>query len=263
MAHQLRSFRCGTTVAVAALWLATAAVSSGQIFSEPADMAAKVVTLTGQVSILRDSQPWALNVGDTVQVKQVIVTGADGFAQFQVSDGSTFEVYPNSSVIFRKNPPNWRDLLDVYVGRVKIHIQKWGGQPNPNRVHTPTAVISVRGTTFDVSVDAEDETTIVAVEEGLVDVRHAIKGGETKTLNAGESIHVYKTQPLAVRSIDKGAIAQRVIRALADALYTMGTNTPGSGTRLPGSSGPIGSGNTQPTPPPPPPPPPTAPPPPH
>ena len=57
-------------------------------------------------------------------------------------------------------------------GRVKVHIQKLGGQPNNNRVTTPTAVISVRGTIFDVSVE-DGESTLVAVEEGLVEVRHA------------------------------------------------------------------------------------------
>src|SRR4029077_20121964 len=161
-------------------------------------------------SVLRDSQPWALNVGDLVQIQQVIVTGPDGFAKFQVSDGSFFEVYPNSNVVFRKNSGNLRDLLDLFVGRVKIHIQKWGGQPNPNRIITPTAVISVRGTTFDVSVDDDDETTIVTVEEGVVDVRHALRPSETKTLKAGESIHVYKDQPLAQSTVDKGAVVRKV-----------------------------------------------------
>ena len=223
------------------------------------DTAAKVISITGQVSTLHDSEPWALNIGDQVQVKQVIVSGPDGYAVFQVSDGSTFEVYPNSNVVFRKNPPNWRDLLDVLVGRVKIHIQKWGTQPNPNRIHTPSAVISVRGTTFDVSVSGEDESTLIAVEEGQVDVRHALKG-DTKILNAGESLQVYKNQPLASRTIDKGAIAQRILRALNDALYTLqtsGRSVPGVG-KIPGASG-----QTAPIPPPPtvPPPPPPAPPP--
>lgn len=242
--------------------LALSTVAFGQM-PATTDMAAKVTKLTGQVSILRDSQPWALNLGDSVQVRQVIITGPDGYAQFQVSDGSTFEVYPNSSVIFRKNPPNWRDLLDVFVGRVKIHIQKWGDQPNPNRIHTPTAVISVRGTTFDVSVDRDDDTTLISVEEGVVDVRHALKGGETKTLRAGESLQVSRSQPLATRLIDKGAVAQRVIRSLADALYTMGTNTSSvPGVKLPGGSGPVSGQIPLPVPPPPPPPPPTGPPPP-
>jgi len=210
------------------------------------------MSLAGQVSVLHDSDPWALNVGDQVQARQVIISGPDGYALFQVSDGSTFEVYPNSNVVFRGNPPNWRDLLDLLVGRVKVHIQKWGNQPNPNRIHTPSAVISVRGTTFDVSVSGEDESTLIAVEEGQVDVRHALKG-DTKTVNAGESLQVYKNQPLAYRTIDKGAVAQRVLRALTDALYTM--SAPGRTT----SSVPRGNGNDVPIQPPPPPPPPSPP----
>ena len=142
----VREFGSGLLIA------ASLAVCPAQILPTSPDAAAKVMSMTGQVSVLRGSEPWALSIGDSVQARQVIVTGPDGFAQFQVSDGSTFEVYPNSNVVFRKNPPNWRDLLDVLVGRVKIHIQKFGGQPNPNRILTPTAVISVRGTTFDVSV---------------------------------------------------------------------------------------------------------------
>src|ERR1700730_2193671 len=98
-------------------------VCSGQIFPASPDAAAKVVSLTGQVSVLKGSDPWALNVGDSIQVQQVIVTGPDGFARFQVSDGSTFEVYPNSNVVFRKKPPNLRDLLDVTVVCVERHIQ--------------------------------------------------------------------------------------------------------------------------------------------
>ncbi|HYL37536.1 MAG TPA: FecR family protein [Bryobacteraceae bacterium] len=217
--------------------------------------------MTGQVSVLRDNEPWALNVGDRVQIQQVIVTGSDGFAKFQVSDGSFFEVYPNSNVIFRKNPGNWRDLLDLLVGRVKIHIQKWGGQPNPNRILTPTAVISVRGTTFDVSVDDDDQTTLVSVEEGVVDVMHALKPGKTRTLNAGESLEVRKYEPISQSIVDKGAIMQRVLHSLSQALDVaiINARTPGAGT--------VGGGGVSgQTPPPPkptvPPPPPTGPPPP-
>ena len=251
--------KCLATVVLVA---ASAMACFGQLFPSSSDGAAKVISLTGQVSVLRDSQPWALNIGDLVQIQQVIITGPDGLAKFQVSDGSEFEVYPNSSVVFRKNPGNLRDLLDLFVGRVKIHIQKWSGQPNPNRILTPTAVISVRGTTFDVSVDDDDETTTVSVEEGTVDVRHALKpGGGSKTLNAGESIHVYKDQPLAQSIVDKGAIVRRVLHSLGDAVYTAVTNPASHGGSIPG--GPKLPGETAPPPPPPaPPPPPPGPPPP-
>jgi len=246
---------------LAALTAFVSAIASGQIFAPSPEAAAKVIELTGEVSVLHDSQPWALNKGDMIQIRQVIITGPDGYAKFQVSDGSTFEVFPNSNVIFRRNPGNWRDLLDVFVGRVKVHIQKLGGEPNPNTIHTPSAVISVRGTTFDVAVADEDETTSVAVEEGIVDVRHATRGGVTRTLTAGESIQVYKSEPLAKSIIDKGALFQRIIRALNDALYTVAS------TRGPSTTG--GAGVPVPTipgqsaPPPAPPPPPPPPPPPH
>lgn len=226
------------------------------------EAAAKVVSLTGQVNVLHDSEPWALNVGDTVQAKQVIISGVDGHALFCVSDGSTFEVFPNSEVVFRDNPPNWRDMLDVLVGRIRVQIQKLGG-PNPNRVQTPTATISVRGTIFDVSVDDEERTTVVAVEEGTVEVRHRlIPSSNTKLVNAGESLKVYPDEPLSRSRFDHGAAAQRVLRAMMDAVYTavsnsrMGTSGTGSGSTGGGvACGASCVGEKGPAPPPPPPPP--------
>jgi len=245
---------------VVLLIAAGTAMCVAQILPLSSEAAAKVISLNGDVSALRDTVPWALNVGDEVQTRQVIITGPDGYAKFQVSDGSTFEVYPNSNIIFRKNPGNWRDLLDVLVGRVKIHIQKLGGQPNNNRILTPTAVISVRGTTFDVGVDDDDDTTIVSVEEGVVDVRHALRPGQTRTLSAGESMHVYKDQPLAQSTVDKGAVVRKILQGLRDAAFTAATRTPAH-TTVPG--GPTLSGQTPSPPPPPGPPPPGPPPPPN
>ncbi len=206
------------------------------------DGAAKVVTLIGQVSVLRDSTPWVLHVGDSVSPKQIIVTGAEGYAVFQVADGSTFEVFQNSRVVFRDNPGNWQDLLEVFLGRVKIQIQKIGGQPNYNKVRTPTAVISVRGTVFYVNVEDEDATTAIVVEEGQVAVQHALlPRGDAKVLNAGEWIRVFKNQPLEAKSVDRGGILRGALRAAADALY--GVVYHGGGTHpSSGGGGGIGSG---------------------
>jgi len=225
------------------------------------DGAARVLQMTGQVSALRDSTPWALQVGSYVNARQVIVTGTDGFAIFQVTDGSTFEVYPNSRVTFRANPGNWKDLVDVWLGRIKVHIEKIGGLPNNNKVRTPTAVISVRGTTFDVAVD-DDDSTLVSVDEGLVDVQHALMPSkEPKHLGAGESVRVYRDQPLAKTPASRDAIVQQAMRATQEALYRvlLGRGTGGSG--IPGGStggqplpGDTSGGKTPPPPPPPPPP---------
>lgn len=228
--------------------------------SDAGNYAAKVITEAGQVSVIKDVQPWALSVGDTVNVRDLILTGPDGHALFQVSDGSTFEVFPNSRVVFRKNVPNWRDLIDVLLGKVRVHIEHFGNVPNPNRVLTPTAVISVRGTTFDISVDDDDETTLVEVEEGIVDVQHALlPRGEGRTLTTGENVRVYRNVPLEAHVINKGSLARQIVRSMADAVITVAT-------RMPRSTGGVGSvggaagaggavGDTTKTPPPPPPPP--------
>jgi hypothetical protein len=209
------------------LVIAAAPACFAQIFPVSQDAAAKVVVVSGQVSALRDSEPWALSVGDLVQAQQIILTGPDGYAKFQTSDGSTFEVYPSSNVIFRKNPGSLRDLLDLFVGRIKVHIQRLGGEPNPNRIMTPTAVISVRGTIFDISINDDDETTIVSVEEGSVEVRHALKPGAPKIVNAGETLHVYKDEPLAKSTIDKNDLLQKILRGLGDAAYRIAISPPG------------------------------------
>lgn len=210
-------------------WLLLAAVC---VFAFPAhaeDSAAKVISLSGQVSVLRDDSPWVLNVGDSVQPRQIVVTGPDGFAVFQVSDGSTFEVFPNARVVFRENPGAWRDLLDILLGRVKVHIQKLGNQPNYNRVRTPTAVISVRGTIFDVAVEDEDDTTLVSVEEGQVGVQHLFRPGPERILNQGESIRVYKNQPLAQATVDKDSVIRELLRRAEQAVYQAIYRSPSPG----------------------------------
>ena len=202
---------------------------------------AKVIAMSGRVSVLRDSTEWALNLGSPIQPKQIVITGADGYARFQIADGSTFEVFQNSRMVFRANPLSWTDLLDVLIGRVKVSIQHRNG-PNPNRVTTETAVISVRGTVFDVVVD-EDDTTTVSVDDGVVGVRHRIFPSETE-LHAGESIQVFKNQPLA-RRVDKGSILHAALRAAAQAVYDVVYRRPGGVAGPSGGTVPAGGGTAQ------------------
>jgi FecR protein len=251
------------TAKLSLLLAAMAAVCLAQ-FPAPSDSgqyAAKVVTMSGQVSVLKDMRPVALNEGSMVQVQEMIVTGPDGHAVFQVSDGSTFEVYPNSNLVFRKNAWNVKDMIDLLVGRIRVHIEHLGNVPNPNRILTPTAVISVRGTTFDVTVDENDETTMVEVEDGLVEVRHALLPSDSpKMLGPGDSIKVYKSQPIAGGRIDKGTILRYAVNAVKDMANMMAMRANrgigGVGGSSGGStSGDSGKGQAPPPPPPPPPPP--------
>ena len=252
----------GTLAVCTALFVCPVFAQLPNLFPEEKQYSAQVLQLTGQVSVLKNQEPWVLNVGDWVQKRQVIVTGGNGYALFQVNDGSTFEVFANSHVVFRNNAGDWKDLLDLFLGRVKVHVQKFGGQPNPNRVTTPTAVISVRGTIFDVQIEDSDATTLVLVEEGQVSVRHAlIPSGPPKMLSEGEYLRVYKTQPIAKANFDKGSALKRALQVASDAVSTALNRIPRSGGGTSGGTVPAPGGGGLPgdtgaTPPPPPPPPP-------
>lgn len=211
------------------------------------DGAARVVSVMGQVSVFRNGDLWASNVNDVVPAGQEIVSGPDGHAELVLSDGSRFEVFPNSRVIFKHNRGNWRDLLDVLIGKVRVHIEKIGGRPNPYRVNSPTALIAVRGTTFEVEVEP-NTATVVSVVEGLVSVEHLTRPGKSVELKGGESIRVLPTEPLAQVSPAKWPTIRRVMDAVIDQAIAIarsggagspGGSTPGAGTAP--TTGPVGT----------------------
>jgi hypothetical protein len=182
----LKPFTLARTVSMLLLAAATGLAQSQEV--------AKAIEVQGQVSVLRGGQV-ALFQNSTVGAQEVIVTGPDGHAVFQIGDGSTFEVFPNSRVTFR-DTFNLQDMLQLVLGKIRVTIEHRNG-PNHKKVSTPTAVISVRGTVFDVAVEDDDGTTLVSVEEGQVEVQHRLQPGPSKTLNPNESIRIFPNQPLA------------------------------------------------------------------
>ena len=204
---------------------------------------AMVLLQSGDVSTAGDRAGYRLTIKlcGVVKQQQVIKTGFDGYAKFQVSDGSTFEVFQNSEVTFRKTF-GIADLLNVWMGKVKVYIQHLPGIPNPNNVTTPTALISVRGTIFDVDVQDLDGSTFVTVDEGLVDVRHLLVASGIVRLHPGESVQVLPNLPLVPLAQDRGYIARKVWMAIQDAarqVIYQRTGSPGTGGT---PTGPVGTG---------------------
>ncbi|HWC98303.1 MAG TPA: FecR domain-containing protein [Candidatus Sulfopaludibacter sp.] len=201
---------------------------------------ATVLDLSGQVSLLGDGGLMTpLSVGIPVKQAQVIVTGVDGWAKFQYTDGSTFEIFPKSKVVFQEHPADWEHLLNIWIGHVKVWIQHGAGVPNYKNVTTPTAVISVRGTIFSIDVE-DDDTTVVSVEDGIVDVRNVTAlTGKIPRLTKGQSITVIRNVPLAVNRIDTNGILLKATRAIQDAVYQAVMNRRVGG--IGGSGGPVGT----------------------
>jgi hypothetical protein len=210
-----------------------------------ADGAVRVISESGRVSWIRSGGDlWALVEGEVVPANHVIVAESDGHALLELSDHSRVEVFPNSRLTFGSSRLTMKDLLDLTLGKVRIHIEKIGGLPNFYKMFAPTAIIAVRGTTFDVEVEPGGTTT-VSVEEGLVDVTDRRKsGGDPVKLGAGQSLKIDANEPLAqskkadkLRTIVKvGAnVAERAAEVIrqVDATKipgTTGTSTTASST---------------------------------
>jgi hypothetical protein len=209
----------------------------------PQSTGAMLLVQSGDVSQLGDRAGYRVTIKPCgiVNQQQVIKTGPDGYAKFQVSDGSTFEVFPNSEVTFRKTY-GIGDLLNVWMGKVKVYIQHLPGIPNPNNVSTPTALISVRGTIFDVDVQDMEGTTFVTLDEGIVDVRHLRVASGVVRLKPGESIQVLPNTPLVPLAHDRGFILRQVLKGVEDAVRQAVYERPGNTGAGGGSSGPVGSG---------------------
>ena len=172
---------------------------------------AKVVS--GDVSRVRDGEPWAVSAGEGVPLQDVITTGADGYARFEVPGGSSFELFGNSRVVFRQNPANAGDLVDVLAGRVRIHLQPAAGMQQL-RVFCPVAILSThQTTTIALGVD-EDETTRIDVMEGEVRVQHTLlPRNEPVLVKAVDAILVQKDQPISHR-VERGSLYRHTMRIL-------------------------------------------------
>lgn len=175
---------------------------------------AHVTAASGQVTRIRDSEPWALTSGERVRIQQVITTGADGYARLEVAGGSSFDIFGNSRVIFRENAARAGDLLDVVSGRVSIHLEPTAGQWQL-RVFSPAAIISAsQPATIAIAVD-EDETTRVDVMEGEVRVQHTLLPRNDPVLvRAVDAILVRKDQPIS-RKVARGSLYRYTVKVLS------------------------------------------------
>ncbi|MGH9940058.1 MAG: FecR family protein [Blastocatellia bacterium] len=155
---------------------------------------ARVLAIEGQVEIRRQGSDQArvrnisFKAEDELRAGDTIITGKSGRLVLGLSDGSQAVIAPKTTVVIKDLSASPRALFYVIRGKTRIHIEKLGGQPNPYRVDTPTAVIAVRGTIFDVLV--EEEETQVFLHEGEVAVTNPTAPDKAVFLLAGQMTRV-------------------------------------------------------------------------
>lgn len=105
------------------------------------------------------------------------------------NDESEILVQPHTRLVLQApQPGNW-DTLQIIIGRVRAYIRKRTGGAPPFQMGTPSAVIAVRGTRFDVEVNAS-RVSEIDVFEGLVEVGSTTIPGVSALVSPGMSTRV-------------------------------------------------------------------------
>ncbi|MCZ4303917.1 FecR domain-containing protein [Zoogloeaceae bacterium G21618-S1] len=158
--------------------------------------AARVVHVSGGASA--DGQPLA--VDQKVSEGARLVTPAEGFMTLELPDGSRLTLQPQSDVRidalhgFKGVDDVQRATFDVRQGRIETEVKPQAGPAARYRIHTPTAIIGVRGTSFRVA--SESGQTRAEMRSGTVAVR-GDKPGREIALKQGFGLVARAGQPLA------------------------------------------------------------------
>jgi hypothetical protein len=115
--------------------------------------------------------------------ESTIETGK-GSILLRMDDGSQALVNSHSRVVLKSPEVGLGLYLELIIGKLMAKVQKRIGEPPPFRIGTPSAVITVRGTRFEVEV-TKKKRTYVRVFEGVVEVQGLITGGHSVMIQPG------------------------------------------------------------------------------
>ncbi len=147
----------------------------------------------GNIHLNLPGQPSsAPTLGETLPPGTVLETGG-GRLLLQLTDGSQVLIRAHTRLMVQQPTPTDRGYFQLLLGRIRAVINKRTGGAPPFELGTPSAVIAVRGTQFEVEVNQRQETE-VDVFEGLVEVigRHS---GATVLVGPGSSTRVGMSTP--------------------------------------------------------------------
>jgi hypothetical protein len=129
--------------------------------------------------------------GETLSAQPGLVLAAESIIEtekgnilLELQDGSQVLVKPHSRVVLKSPDQGKGYYLELLIGRVVNKIQKRLGNTPSFRMGTPTAVITVRGTRFEVEV-TKKLRTYVEVYEGNVEVQSLMEQARSVMLRPG------------------------------------------------------------------------------
>src|SRR5580765_1866747 len=144
---------------------------------------ATISDFKGKVSIQLPAQSFAAPVRGEVLPPDTTVNTDEGRLLLKLSDGSDVLVRPHTKLLLKQPEASGWKYFQIMIGRVRTQIQKRMGGSPAFQIGTPSAVISVRGTKFDVEVDRRGFTE-VDVDEGVVELEAVTGRGQSVLITA-------------------------------------------------------------------------------
>jgi hypothetical protein len=178
-----------TIIGVAVLCVCAAAQQTPPAAVSVPYAGATISDFKGKVSIQLPAQAFTAPVRGEVLPPESTVSTDDGRLLLKLADGSDVLVRPHTKLVLKQPETSGWKYFQMMIGRVRTSIQKRLGGSPAFQIGTPSAVISVRGTKFDVEVDRRGFTQ-VDVEEGTVELEGLSGRGESVMITAGFSSRV-------------------------------------------------------------------------
>jgi len=143
-----------------------------------------------------------LRTGDAILPQSKLRTGKESALELKYEDGSSLLLRSDTEVriLAAWKTGTSRLLRDFFLsaGRVIAKVQKATGQSPRFRVHTPSAIASVRGTEFRVAVDKKQKTFVEVLESRV----NVAAGTKSIALAKGEGAVIKEaTPPLPPRKL--------------------------------------------------------------
>jgi uncharacterized membrane protein YgcG len=150
---------------------------------------ATISDFKGKVSIQLPAQAFIAPSRGQLLPPDTTVSTEDGRMLLKLTDGSDVLVKPYTKILLKQPETSGWKYFQLILGRVRTQIQKRLNGAPAFQIGTPSAVISVRGTKFDVEVDRRGFTE-VDVQEGVVELEAVTGRGTSVLITAGFSSRV-------------------------------------------------------------------------
>jgi hypothetical protein len=201
------------------LIIVSVAVGMTACKKEDPDKTVKLYSMVGNVKVVISKKEKGAAVGDVLLAGDSIRTGADSIADILFGTAGIIRVQPDSNIDIATlmDPISGDSQLNMAAGKINVTLAKL--KKGDFRVQTPTAVASVRGTTFRITADEKamrldvvtgavkvnpiHNNTVVSEVETMVETNQTVNLDEKAVKQAIEEKKEIKVTELKAEDVEK------------------------------------------------------------